>query len=81
MVKMIATKPLTYDMKTIEADEEFEVADAYVGTLTSLGRARLKDDPKGSKVKPTTTRQEPDDESGEDTGAKYRTRQVKAKDD
>lgn len=92
MVKMIATKPLTYDMKTVEAGAEFEVEDQYAGTLVSLGRATLKEGGgKGSKAEPTTTRskEEPKEpktaetaKTGEvDDSGRYKTRRFKAEDD
>ncbi len=73
MPKMIATKAQTYDRRTIEAGEEFEVPDAYVGTLQSLGRATVKDQ-KSTKVEPTKTA-EPEAED-----KKYKTRRLKADD-
>jgi hypothetical protein len=90
MAKMIATKALTYDMKTVEAGAEFEVADQYVGTLVSLGRATLKGKG-GTKVEATTTRakEEPKEPkpaeaaktAEADDPGKYRTRRFKAEDD
>jgi hypothetical protein len=81
MPKMIATKPITYDRRTIEAGEEFEVAESYVGTLQSLGRATLKEG-KGTKVKPTGTRSTDDDtgngDNGDDKSSTYKTRRLKA---
>lgn len=84
MVKMIATKPITYDMKTVNAGDEFEVADQHVGVLVSLGRASPKD-AAGTKVEPVTTKPKEDPKpakaaEAEDAG-KYRTRQVKAEGD
>lgn len=82
MPTMIATKPLTYDMRTIKAGDEFEVADQYVGTLVSLGRARLKDN-KSTKVEPVTTKpkEEPKKAVEAEDNSKYKTRQVKAEGD
>jgi hypothetical protein len=93
MAKMIATKALTYDMKTVEAGAEFEVADQYVGTLVSLGRATLKGKG-GTKVEATTTRakEEPKEPkepkpaeaakpAEADDPGKYKTRRFKAEDD
>jgi hypothetical protein len=77
-IKLIASKPHSYGMRTIEADEEFEVDnEQQAQTLVSLGRARLKEG-KGTKAKPTTTKS--DDEEDPDNG-KYKTRQMKAKGD
>ncbi len=88
MVKMIATKPLTYDMKTVEAGAEFEVADQYASTLVSLGRATLKEGGKGTKVEPVTTKSKEEPKPAEpakpaeaDDAGKYKTRRFKAEDD
>lgn len=86
MVKMIATKAQTYDNKTIEAGEEFEVEDRFVGTLQSLARATLKDEA-STKVKPTTTKpaeekpekEKPAAKKEPEPKAKYRTRDMRAR--
>ncbi len=80
MVKMIATKPLTYDMKTIEAGEEFEVADQYVGTLVSLGRATPQEQ-KSTKTKPMKAKPDESEEADDPGGKEYKTRRLKAEDD
>jgi hypothetical protein len=78
-IKMIATKPHSFGMRTIEADEEFEVDnDQQAQTLISLGRATLKEG-KSTKAKPTTTKSA--DEEEEPDNGKYKTRQMKAKGD
>lgn len=80
MVKMIATKPLTYDMKTVEAGAEFEVADQYVGTLVSLGRATVKG--KTTKVAATTTKPPAEEPAAEsENKATYKSRRLKSEDD
>lgn len=83
MVKMIATKPQTYGHKTLAADDEFEAEnDAQAQMLVSLGRARRKDDTKGTKVEPlqtgTRTEKPAEPETG---GGKYGTRRLKADDE
>lgn len=80
MVQMIATKTQTYDRRTIQAGEEFEVADQYVGTLVSLGRARPKDDRTGTKVEPVKTQPEAAPE-GDVAKGKYKTRRLKSDDE
>lgn len=76
-IKMIATKPHSFGMRVIEADEEFEVDnDQQAQTLISLGRATLKDQ-KSTKAKPVTTK-DADDDNGD---KKYKTRRLKADDD
>lgn len=78
MARMIATKSLTYDMKTVEAGAEFEVADQYVQTLVSLGRASLKEG-KGTKTEPTTTKSgEEQPDQGKST---YKSRRLKSEDE
>lgn len=88
MVKMIATKAQTYDNRTIEADEEFEVDEQYAGTLVGLSRARRADE--GSiKTRVTGTRSqeaeadegegEGEEENGKKTSGRYQTRRMKAK--
>ena len=78
-IKMIATKPHSYCMRTIEADEEFEVDnEQQAQMLVSLGRASLKEG-KGSKAKPTTTKGG-DEDNGDDNGKKYKTRRLKSDD-
>jgi len=79
MVKMIATKAHTYGHKTIQAGDEFEVEDAYVPTLISLGRATLKET---KKPRPMTAK--PAEEHAEekpkpkDEHPTYKTRDLKA---
>lgn len=79
MVKMIATKPITYDMRTVQAGDEFEVADHHVATLVSLGRARATD-AKSTKVEPVKTSSTEEKPPAEASG-KYATRRMKADDD
>lgn len=81
-IKMIASKPHSFGMRVIEADEEFEVDnEQQAQTLISLGRATLKEG-KSTKAKPTTTKADEEDEDDGDNGGKtYKTRQLKAKGD
>jgi hypothetical protein len=82
MVKMIATKPHTFDGRVIQANEAFEADERYAGTLVSLGRARRADE-KSTEVKPTTTAAaaEPKPESKQGGKRTYKTRRTKAEDE
>jgi hypothetical protein len=86
-ITMIASKPHSFGMRTIAADEEFEVDnEQQAQTLVSLGRASRKGET--TKVQPTTAKPkaEPEDDEpaekkprakAEDAG--YSTRRLKAK--
>lgn len=76
MVKLIATKPHTYNNKVIQTDEEFEADEPFASTLVSLNRARRADE-SSTEAKPMTT----EDNGNDDTGKKYKTRRMKAEDD
>lgn len=48
MVKLRSLKPHTYEGRTVEAGEEYEVGDQYAATLISLGRAARIDEESGT---------------------------------
>ncbi len=81
MVKMIATKPITYDRQTLAADDEFEAAEPYATTLVRLGRARRADD-ESTATKPTGTKSKGKAKAGDDDAqdGTYSTRRLKADD-